>query len=101
MLTNYLKIAVRNLLKQKTFSFINIFGLALSMGVCLLVIMFDSCASEFFARQPDTPDFCRPDSVVAGAVPAGVVALVGGGGPDGGFADGEGGFAGPGEEFAE
>jgi putative ABC transport system permease protein len=38
MLRNYLKIAWRNLLKNKTFSFINIIGLALSMSVCLLII---------------------------------------------------------------
>lgn len=39
MLKNYIKIAVRNLWKQKLFSFINIFGLALSMSVCLMVLM--------------------------------------------------------------
>lgn len=39
MLTNYLKITIRTLLRQKLFSFINIFGLALSMSVCLLVLM--------------------------------------------------------------
>jgi putative ABC transport system permease protein len=39
MIFNYLKIAVRNLFKQKLFSFINIFGLALSMSVCLLVLL--------------------------------------------------------------
>lgn len=39
MLINYLKIAFRNLLRQKMFSFINIFGLALSMSVCLLVLL--------------------------------------------------------------
>ena len=38
MLRNYLKIAIRNLLKNKTFSFINIIGLAVSMSVCLLII---------------------------------------------------------------
>ncbi|MEM6817086.1 MAG: ABC transporter permease, partial [Bacteroidota bacterium] len=39
MLKNYLKVAVRSLLKNKTFSTINIFGLALSMSVCIVVIM--------------------------------------------------------------
>ena len=29
MLSNYIKVAIRNLLRQKGFSFINIFGLAL------------------------------------------------------------------------
>src|ERR1044072_6308529 len=36
MFRNYCKIAVRNLLKYKTFSVINIFGLALGMAVALL-----------------------------------------------------------------
>jgi putative ABC transport system permease protein len=39
MLYNYLKIAVRNLLRHKLFSFINIFGLATGMSVCLLALM--------------------------------------------------------------
>ena len=39
MLKNYFKIACRNLSRNKLFSFINIFGLALSMSVCLLVLM--------------------------------------------------------------
>jgi putative ABC transport system permease protein len=40
MLTNYIKIAIRNLLKNKGFTFINIFGLATSMSICLLIILF-------------------------------------------------------------
>ncbi len=39
MLKNYLKIAWRNLAKHKMFSALNIFGLATSMSVCLLLIM--------------------------------------------------------------
>src|SRR5882762_9793983 len=39
MIKNYLKIAFRNLQRHKLFSFINIFGLALSMSICLLVLM--------------------------------------------------------------
>jgi putative ABC transport system permease protein len=39
MLYNYLKIAIRNLLRHKLFSFINIFGLAAGMSVCLLALM--------------------------------------------------------------
>jgi putative ABC transport system permease protein len=38
MLKNYFKTAIRNLIKNKTFSFINIIGLAVSMAVCLLII---------------------------------------------------------------
>jgi putative ABC transport system permease protein len=39
MLKNYFKIAFRNLARHKLFSFINIFGLALSMSVCLIVLI--------------------------------------------------------------
>src|SRR5690349_2488012 len=39
MLTNYFKIAYRTLRKNKLFAFINIFGLALSMSVCMLVMI--------------------------------------------------------------
>lgn len=52
MLKNYLKIALRNLLKQKTFSIINIFGLALSMSVCLLIIMLVKDAYSFDHFHP-------------------------------------------------
>jgi len=40
MLKNYLKIAVRNLLKHKAYSFINIAGLALGMACCMVLILF-------------------------------------------------------------
>ena len=38
MFANYLKVAVRNLKRHQLFSFINIFGLAISMSVGLLII---------------------------------------------------------------
>jgi len=37
MLKNYLKIAFRNLLKNKVYSFINIFGLAVGMAVTIMI----------------------------------------------------------------
>lgn len=40
MLYNYLKVTWRNLRKYTGFSLINIFGLAASMSVCLLIIVF-------------------------------------------------------------
>src|SRR5215831_1443997 len=39
MFKNYFKTAYRQLMKNKTFSFINIIGLAISMSVCLLIIL--------------------------------------------------------------
>ncbi|WP_225586963.1 ABC transporter permease [Algoriphagus sp. Y33] len=40
MLKNYLKIAYRNLLKKKVYSFINIVGLGIGMACCVLIFMF-------------------------------------------------------------
>ncbi len=40
MFRNYLKIAWRNLLKHKVFSFINISGLAIGISACLLIIIY-------------------------------------------------------------
>jgi putative ABC transport system permease protein len=39
MIRNYIIIAWRSLLKNRLFSFINIFGLALSMSVCMMVMI--------------------------------------------------------------
>ncbi len=50
MLRNYFKIAWRNLWKHKLFSFINIFGLALSLSVCMMVMVQvkDDLSYDFF-----------------------------------------------------
>jgi len=40
MLTNYLKIALRNLMRNRVYSAINIFGLALGVGCCLLLALY-------------------------------------------------------------
>lgn len=40
MLKNYLKVAFRNLKRNKSFSFINIMGLALGMGCSLLILLW-------------------------------------------------------------
>lgn len=40
MLKNYLTLAIRNLLKRKLYSFINIFGLAIGVAVCLVILKY-------------------------------------------------------------
>jgi putative ABC transport system permease protein len=40
MIKNYFKIAWRNLLKNKTFSLINIAGLAIGISTCLIIMLF-------------------------------------------------------------
>jgi putative ABC transport system permease protein len=39
MFRNYITIGWRNILKYKTFSFINVFGLAIAMSVCMLIML--------------------------------------------------------------
>ena len=58
MLTNYLIIAYRNVLKNKVFSAINIFGLAIGLAVCLFIFQF-----VFFRSG-----CCCTNHTVAGAV---------------------------------
>src|SRR5580658_1885630 len=40
MLRNYLRLALRNLWKHKSYSFINLFGLGMGMAICLLILLF-------------------------------------------------------------
>src|ERR1700754_1877716 len=40
MLFNYLKVSWRNLMKNKVFSFINIFGLAIGLTCCMLIALY-------------------------------------------------------------
>lgn len=40
MIFNYIKIAFRNLAKQKLYSFINISGLAVGLAVCMMIMMY-------------------------------------------------------------
>lgn len=56
MLTNYLKIAVRNLLRHKTYSLINMLGLAAGICVSTLILMFvvhEHSYDRFHARHGD------------------------------------------------
>ena len=54
MLRNYLTIAIRNLLKNKIFSLINILGLAIGMAACLLILQYVNFELSY-------DDFRRPD----------------------------------------
>lgn len=55
MIRNYLKMTFRTLPKHKGFSIINIFGLALSMSICLMIIIFikDQKSSDRFHEKRD------------------------------------------------
>jgi putative ABC transport system permease protein len=55
MLRNYFKIAWRNLMKNKTFSFINIFGLTIGLTSFLLIALyvFDELTFDKFHKNAD------------------------------------------------
>ncbi|MEQ6120457.1 ABC transporter permease [Reichenbachiella sp. MALMAid0571] len=55
MLRNYLKTAIRNLLRHKTFSFINILGLTGGLTCCLLIFVFvaDEYSYDKFHTKKD------------------------------------------------
>ncbi|MEO1259998.1 MAG: ABC transporter permease [Bacteroidota bacterium] len=59
MLKSYLKIAFRNLLKNKSFSFINVFGLAASLSVCLLCILLIKDSHSYDQFHADTDQVYR------------------------------------------
>ena len=56
MIKNYFKIAFRNLLKNKVFSFINIFGLTIGLTSFLLITLyiFDELTFDHFHKNADT-----------------------------------------------
>jgi putative ABC transport system permease protein len=59
MIKNYLKIAWRNLMKNKTFSFINIAGLSIGMAACLLILQYVSFELNYDQFNKNAPDIYR------------------------------------------
>lgn len=55
MLKNYLKIALRSLWKNKGFSAINIFGLAIGLATCLIIVLYvvDELSYDKFYENAD------------------------------------------------
>ena len=53
MIKNYIITALRHLWKSKSFSFLNITGLGLSMAVCLLLIMVIRDANNYDKFHPN------------------------------------------------
>ena len=55
MITNYLKTAIRNLLRNKVFSLINILGLSIGMAACLLIMLWiqDELNFDTFHKNKD------------------------------------------------
>ncbi|HTB26263.1 MAG TPA: ABC transporter permease, partial [Puia sp.] len=59
MLKNYLKTSFRFLLKNKTYSFINIFGLALGTLCCVYIILYVTDQYSYDKHQPDAKNIYR------------------------------------------
>src|ERR1019366_1994140 len=59
MLKNYFKIALRNLQRNKAFSFINIFGLAIGLATCTLIMLYIFSESGYDAHNKDAERIFR------------------------------------------
>jgi len=59
MIRNYLKVAFRNLWKYKSFSAINIGGLAIGMAACLLILQYVSFKLSYDQFHPAVKDIYR------------------------------------------
>jgi putative ABC transport system permease protein len=59
MFKNYLKTSFRFLLKNKTYSFINIFGLALGTLCCVYIILYVTDQYSYDKHQPDAKNIYR------------------------------------------
>lgn len=59
MLQNYFKIALRNLLKHKGLTFINIMGLSIGMMVFLLIAQYVRFENSYENFLPETADIYR------------------------------------------
>jgi putative ABC transport system permease protein len=79
MIKNYLRIAFRNIGRHKGYSFINIFGLALGMACCILILLWvkDEMATDRYHAKLDSlylvqtiQHYGSEDSRTSGTVPA-------------------------------
>jgi putative ABC transport system permease protein len=63
MLKNYLKIAVRNLIRRKAFSIINILGLAIGIAACLTIYMYVSYEKSYDSFNANAENIYRLKNV--------------------------------------
>ena len=63
MIKNYFKIAWRNLSRNKAFSFINIFGLAIGLATCLLIMLYIFDESSYDKQHKNADSIFRIASV--------------------------------------
>jgi len=55
MFKNYLKIAIRNINRNKITSFLNIFGLSIGISACVIIMLYlqDEVSFDLFHKDPD------------------------------------------------
>lgn len=68
MFKNYLKMAYRNIIKQKAYSFINLFGLSVGMACCTLILLFieDELSFDKYHENSDNIYRIITESVIGG-----------------------------------
>ncbi|MEZ4956568.1 MAG: ABC transporter permease [Saprospiraceae bacterium] len=84
MLKNYFKIAVRNLWKQKGFTFINLAGMAVGMACCFLLLIYVNHEMHYDEYHPDVDRLYRVNyhasfggsDMVMGTIPAPIAPLM-------------------------
>ena len=59
MLRNFVKIAIRNLFKNKLYTFINVGGLAISIGVCTLILLYVQSETAYDRYHPENDRLYR------------------------------------------
>ena len=62
MFKNYLKVALRNLWKNKVFSAINMIGLSAGLAVCLLIVLYVKDESGYDQFYPQAQNIYRVDA---------------------------------------
>ncbi|HEX7015346.1 MAG TPA: ABC transporter permease [Cyclobacteriaceae bacterium] len=68
MLKNYLKVAVRNLIRTKVFSLINILGLSLGVACCLLLALYVQDEFSYDRHHQRLNDLYRLDTEFEGVI---------------------------------
>lgn len=63
MLINYLKIAWRNLLKQKGYAIINLSGLAVGISCCLMILLFVQDEMSYDLHHPQNDQLYRVGTI--------------------------------------
>ena len=59
MIKNFFTLAIRNLLKRKVYSFINIFGLAIGVAVCLVILKYVDFELSYDSFHEKAPQIYR------------------------------------------